>query len=150
MNSHRTERIVVLTIMAVGAVIWAGLFYLGWERVPEMMQSLETLEQDVSLEASSASMNADLPMMVDDETRLDTTAATGEEFHYYYTLVNRGAGSMDAAKFVATMRPHLHQVVCTNPEMRKFLGPDISAVYIYRINDGSVLATLRVRPSDCE
>ncbi len=52
---------------------------------------------------NSKKINRSLPIMVDSETRLDTTLAVGMQMHFKYTMVNLTSDLVDAKSFQKQM-----------------------------------------------
>lgn len=99
--------------------------------------------------AASRESNKNLPMMIDSETRLDSTVpGPGSTFSYLYTMVNYSSASIDP-DFVASLAPQVVHKVCTSTEMRKILSLGVTTFYIYRGNDGTEIGRIRINQNDC-
>lgn len=94
-------------------------------------------------------INANLPMHVNKEARLDSaTPGPGNRVTYLLTLVNVRRDSFDADAFVQSMKPQLIQGYSTNPDMAAFRERQLELRYQYRDRDGAHVATIVVSPMD--
>lgn len=101
------------------------------------------------LSKAADQINAKLPMMVDSETRLDSTRpGENDSFDYIYTLVNYSSTALEV-NTVSNLAPQIISHSCSIPQMRKFLSLGITAVYIYRGNDGVEVGRIKVHERDC-
>ena len=101
------------------------------------------------LVASAKQINKNLPMMVDQETRLDFTMALKHKFLYKYTMVNFKTEELDSNYVYETMKPILVKNVCTNEDMKAFVEYKIPVQYSYYGNDGGKISSVTVLPADC-
>ncbi|WP_067587339.1 DUF2569 domain-containing protein [Endozoicomonas ascidiicola] len=83
------------------------------------------------LAKTAKQINMNLPMMVDEETRLDLTMGLDHSFLYKYTLVNFKADELDSEYLYSVMKPMLTENVCTNEDMKVFLELNIPVEYAY-------------------
>lgn len=100
---------------------------------------------------ASSEHNKSLPMMVDSDTRLDTTiAGPGKEWTYMYTLVATDVKGITNEKINEVMGDKLRNSVCTMKEMEIFVRNEVTMKYKYRDNDGNYLGEVVVTPGDCK
>jgi hypothetical protein len=93
--------------------------------------------------------NKTLPMMVDKETRLNTTmAGPGNRFTYSSTLVNYTKEQLDSAKFVALLRPGIIASYKSNDKMRLMREKGTELHYQYSDKNGVFLTDIVVSPKD--
>ncbi|WP_448670455.1 hypothetical protein [Pseudoxanthomonas mexicana] len=105
---------------------------------------------DKVLVETASKMNATLPMMVDKETRLDTTlGGPGKEFTYFYTLPAYASKDLDPAAVQRAIEPLVRSSVCGNQDMKSMFKVGVTARYIYRANDNVEVARLSITPADC-
>jgi hypothetical protein len=98
------------------------------------------------LAKTASDLNSRLPMMVDKETRLDSTVAgPGKKFMYLYTLVGHNSGDLDPT----VLTPHVKKNTCGLADMKAFWENGVSATYVYRGNDAREIGRVTVTPSDC-
>lgn len=82
---------------------------------------------------ASKELNAQLPEMLDSDTRLDSTSVENETLKYHYTLVNFPKDNIevdfDAVK--SKMIKKTQDNLDTNPEMKEYRDNNFSLHYIY-------------------
>lgn len=88
----------------------------------------ETIEK--KLMEMSKQMNSQLPTMIDEETRFDTTMCVGKHMNYKYTMVNISDKDIDKKAFQSEMKSMLVKNQCSNENMIKMLKMGIQYDYI--------------------
>ncbi len=77
---------------------------------------------DSMLESAANEVNKRLPMMLDKETRWDTTRSeSGLKYTNYYTLVNNSSDSVDPLQLQAVLGPSLKNLTCSNKQLKTIL-----------------------------
>ncbi|MES2832729.1 MAG: hypothetical protein V4695_12130 [Pseudomonadota bacterium] len=110
----------------------------------------EKVNLDETLVRMSQKMNRQLPQTVDTSTRLEKVSAEpGQQFAYYYTLVNSRSNEIETASFYQTLRPVLQKRVCAAEDLKIFFRNRITLAYAYRGNDGEDIGKLAFSPRDC-
>jgi len=95
-------------------------------------------------------MNKMLPMMVDGDTRWDSSSAgPGKTLSYKYTLVNHSANQIDGAQFARNIHPTLTDMVCTNPATQIFPDNGVMLNFSYYDKTSNLIARVEVAPNDC-
>ncbi len=102
------------------------------------------------LMAAANKMNQHLPMMVDSETRLDSTLGINRTFLYKYTLVNYAAEELDSEQFKISYEERLINLVCTTKGMELFVKNNIPVTYAYYGRRGKLVTSVTVVSSQCE
>lgn len=97
----------------------------------------------------SDTINDRLPMMVDTQTRLDSTEAIGTTLKYNYTVVNFSAANVSADKIKTTVRPKVIKRLCTSQKMKVFVKHGVSLIYAYKGKNGAPITTLKISPDQC-
>lgn len=132
----------ILLALALAAGIVGGNFlmeYLGKSRNIFDKQLFEVSKQ----------VNQNLPMMLDAETRIDTTIPmAGKTFQYVYTLVNYSRGEIDIEAFKEVMRPQIVNSIKTSTDMKTFRENQVTMVYLYRDKDGNEVAKFTILPDE--
>jgi hypothetical protein len=101
------------------------------------------------LEQVSKDMNRSCPMMVDRETRLDSTVVLpGRVFQYNYTLIRTEASSTDKKAFIERMEPGIFRNVRENPKLALQRENKVTMEYVYYDRNGKYLFNIRVKPED--
>ena len=102
----------------------------------------------VMMEVASE-LNKSLPMMVDQETRLDNAMALpGNVFAYNYTLVSTVKDSLDIQYFNDVMSPMIINNVKTNPDLKFFRDNEASMQYSYKDMYGIFIAKIIITKED--
>ena len=137
---------VVLVIVFAGEIgklvgkFTADRFYTGKK---------ETELNSVLMQTASQ-LNQNLPIMVDAETRLDSTVGINREFRYNYTMINYSAEEIETEAFTDAMQPRLINAVCTTKEMEVFVKNNIPVSYVYHGKNGKQFMTITVNLSQCK
>lgn len=104
---------------------------------------------DNALLKAASEMNKKLPMMIDSETRLDTTTGGNKTFQYNYTLVNYSAANISSQEIHNALEQKIINGVCTTKEMEAFVKKGVTVAYAYYGNDGKQITVISVAPSQC-
>jgi hypothetical protein len=104
---------------------------------------------DYTLAEAANEINQHLPMMIDSETRIDSTIALpGKTFQYFYTLVNFSKDQLDAEDFEKRLRSIILNSIKTNSDMENFRKNEVTLVYLYRDKDGKEFLKFTFSPDD--
>ena len=105
---------------------------------------------DKGLMQVASKINSGLPMMVDKDTRLDTTVAgPGKKFTYFYTFPAYASTDVDAKAAHDALAPFVKGNVCGSTDMKPMFKMGVTAHYVYRGNDGAEIVRLSFSPADC-
>ena len=107
-------------------------------------------ELDSVLIKMANKFNESLPMMINLDTRLDSTIGINKQFRYNYTMVEYTTDELDVNYFRKKTQPKLINMVCTTAEMRGFVSNGVPVIYAYHTNDGEPLTIFTVDPSQCK
>jgi hypothetical protein len=97
----------------------------------------------------SKKINAQLPTMVDADTRLDTTMVIGNQMHYKYTLINTSAKDIDKKTTTKELKSMLVTNQCGTDNMLKLLKMGVSYHYMYQDKNGIIISTIKISKKDC-
>jgi|GEM_PF-1753144 hypothetical protein len=97
---------------------------------------------------TASGLNKNLPMMIDVETRWDSTIGGDMSFRFNYTLINYLVGDLDIGAVRDNMRLNIVDAACTN--MDEFLTNGIPISYNYYDKNGVFIMTITVEPSHCK
>ncbi|MDO3382462.1 hypothetical protein [Gilvimarinus algae] len=103
-----------------------------------------------ALKQGASEMNNGLPIMVDSETRLDSTSGGNMSFRYNLTMVNLSPEDLDLEGFTNEMQPLLVNKVCTTKEMQVFIENGVPVTYSYYGKGGKHFASFTVEPDHCK
>lgn len=123
--------------------------YLGRSGVESILDGRNSENVDAALMKAASDMNAGLPMMVDAETRLDSTIGIDRRFRYNYTLINYAADELDANAIRDSMTPSLNNTVCSTGDMKYFVDNEVPVTYAYYGKEGTEILTITVDTAKC-
>jgi hypothetical protein len=104
---------------------------------------------DKSLIQAANQINQNLPMMLDSDTRLDSTMAfPGKIFSYYNTIINYTVDQIDIEAFENLVRPKLINNVKTNSDMDDLRKNEVTLNYVYRDKDGIEITQIKITSND--
>lgn len=135
-----------------------SVLFLSTAAILGVQQSIEAQDITISEVTSSEAllhqvaeiMNQRLPMMVDRDTRWDTSyAGPGKSLSYNYTLVKYSAASIDGHVFAQNVHGMLTQKVCNDPSTVIFPQEGVLLNFNYYDNSRNLIAQVKVKPSDC-
>lgn len=96
-------------------------------------------------------LSSGLPIMIDNETRLDKmSAGPDKKITYHYTLVRLESSDITAQQLRSAREHGVIAYVCTNEDMKAFRENGVVVSYSYRGNDGGVIGDILVYPRDCK
>ncbi len=127
---------VLLSLLVIRGV-FGGISNLSGENVQE------TIDKEVN------KMNAELPMMVDKDIRLDKVSGENEEIHYNATLVNLNKGDLDIQEFNKGVKLNLMKALCEGEDSETFRDIGIPLNYIFSGKDGNHISAIKIEPSQC-
>jgi hypothetical protein len=104
---------------------------------------------DAELLQTASKLNERLPMMVDAETRWDSTVGIDKTMRYNYTLINYSASNLPVQEFRGALEAKLVNNVCTTKEMQVFVKNGVTVTYAYYGNEGKEITVIAVEPSRC-
>jgi hypothetical protein len=94
-------------------------------------------------------LNKNLPMMVDRDTRWDSSGAEpGNKFIYIYTVVNHTKEEADVPALEKALRPQLIANYKTNDQMKYFREHNVELHYQYKDKNGEFVFEIVVSPKD--
>ncbi|MEM8722329.1 MAG: hypothetical protein AAGE84_24055 [Cyanobacteria bacterium P01_G01_bin.39] len=96
-------------------------------------------------------MNKNLPMMVDSDTRWDSSfAGPGKMLSYKYTLIKYSASQIDGVQFAQNIRTPLTDTICNNPATQIFSENGVLLNFNYYDNALNLIARVEIAPEDCK
>ena len=114
----------------------------------------ETGKKDATVNSillkTSKELNAQLPIMVDEETRLDVTMVMGKQLYYKYTLVNLKAEDIDKTLLISNLEPALKNNLCKNDQIKFLLENGVEYKYLYSDKLGNLIGTIEIDSTKCK
>ena len=138
-------------IGVVVVVVFAGGIgkLVGSSTSERFFEGKREAELNSVLMRAASELNKNLPMMIDSETRFDSSVGINKQFRYNYTLINYAAEDLDPSAIQSTMEPKLKNTVCTTKEMEVFVKNNVPVTYAYHGKNGTQVAVITVQPSAC-
>lgn len=148
-NNQKTKpNIAMIAVVAVSAVV--GSFVSSFVVKSLFQTQTANASIDEVLANTANEINRNLPMMVDQNTRLDSTAALPEsKLMYRYTILNIDP-LPDGDVLVETLRPTTLNNYKTSQDMADLRKMNVTLVYSYADDKGNELAQFQVSPQDFE
>lgn len=112
--------------------------------------SAEGLFSATVLKSALAEANKGLPVMIDQDTRMDRIEAGHDEAVYFFTLVNHTYDQFDWKLVTANVLAGAKPNYCTNPDMALFKNGHISMLYIYYDKNGELAGTVKIPSTICD
>lgn len=101
------------------------------------------------LRVTSSEINSKLPIMIDSETRIDSTVVLNKNLQYNITLINYPSFSVSASELNNAFGQTIINNVCAEKRAQTFRKHDVTVSYAYFGNDGKKITTISVLPSQC-
>ena len=141
MSSKKKRLSFIIAALVVASAVWS---VLPRSRQNDNPRSLESLSR------VAAELNRSVPVMIDKETELLTTAGAEAMLMYNYRLVRYSLSQLDPNQFATRIKPGVTRNACNRAETREeFLNKGISLRYAYFDKDKQHIATIDVSPTDC-
>ena len=99
----------------------------------------------------AATLNEQMPMMVDEETELMSVVADGSTLTYNARFVNVGneVSNRDLEAALDTIRPNATKNVCSMPDADKLFAEGLRLRYAYYRRDNTFIETFYITAQDC-
>jgi len=91
-----------------------------------------------------------LPLMVDEETRLDAVKITNDTFYYIYTLVKVSPGEFNSNKLTEILKPILLDQSCNTQNLQPLVNAGATIAYKYKNKKGKMITTININRGDCK
>jgi hypothetical protein len=133
----------------VGIIVGAISFFAAYFLVQQFLFKTPTLDKVMMNTASE--INKSCPIMIDSDTRLDSTIALPSNvFQYNYTLVNMDNETVDMVALKDYLEPNIINHVRTNPDMKFQRDKKVTMNYYYKDKNGNHVFTISVTPKQYE
>ncbi|MCX6963563.1 MAG: hypothetical protein NTZ08_14130 [Verrucomicrobia bacterium] len=110
---------------------------------PKTNTHLEQKEIENLLIENSKKLNKSLPVMIDSQTRLDTTFAAGMVMHYKCTLININSDQVDADLFHTELKSQLIKSLKAEKSAMFLVNNGVFIVYYYFDKNGVLITSIR-------
>jgi hypothetical protein len=133
----------------LGIAICISLIFTSGDVIAAGGQSNKEKEIEKLLLLTSKKINEQLPMMVDVSTRLDMTAAIGNQLLYKYTMIKVAVNNINKDAFSREMRAMLVTNQCNNENTLKLLKYGVLVHYEHYDKNGIIISTTKISKKDC-
>lgn len=135
----RKSIFVVFALVVISGLGWTGYMkYAVAHRYPL-----------ASLQEIAAGTNKDLPIAVDEQTRLDKVVASEGQLEQRFTLINVQKSDDLIAQLNAKVYPLLKTKSCSNQLSKNLYASGVTEAFSYSDMNGQHLATFKVGQNDC-
>lgn len=111
----------------------------------EKDEDLKTL-----MKRNKKQIKALLPLMLDEDTRLDKVKTKKTLFQYQYTLVNLAVEDLNADEVRNILLPIVTNQACTLPILKKMIDKGATVSFLYNGKNGKEVVTLDVTNAECK
>lgn len=124
--------IIGLIIVILGGYYYSNVIYPN-----------QKLKEEIS------NINKQLPIMVDEGTRLDSATFEKNQLTYGYTFLNVDILEVEADKFATELANRLKINVCKNENTKVLLNSGKTIKYTYKDKNNSDVASVSLTVADC-
>lgn len=125
--------------------IFFGLFFIISQAASSTAQ--EVTEADIK--AVVVELNKGLPLMIDEDIRVDRIEAGYGEAVYFYTFVNDTYDQIDWKIATELMLETAANYYCNSPVLVPFRENGVSMLYIYYDKNGDLVGTIKIPNTIC-
>jgi len=152
--SKETRLVFSICLLTLVAVISILIVDKPYDAIPQNNEAIfEPTDKDFNLDEilmdKASIINKNLPMMLDDETRFDSTAGINGQFVYKYTLVNYFAEDIDGKLFYESMQPQLINDVCATDEFKVFVDLHVPVKFSYYGKNTQKIISITIDSDAC-
>ena len=135
------KKILVAVLLIVGA--------FGFYRVYVMKTAIAVRYPLSELKAIAIEANKNLPVMVDQLTRLDSVVAHEGILEKRYSLVSTRLSDVNVGEFTAKISPILISESCRNKQSLNLYASGISESLTYSDMEGQKISTITINKKSC-
>ncbi|TMP77824.1 hypothetical protein CWB73_18590 [Pseudoalteromonas phenolica] len=103
----------------------------------------------VELTKTAAMLNKNGPVMLDEETRLDSVTAFSSYIIYNNTMINYSVEQLDTSQFTTLLQYIVIKPLCSNKDLKAFKEYGVTMVYRYLDKSGNFISELSKDMSSC-
>lgn len=114
-------------------------------------QTTTITDFEKGLAEMAASMNKDMPMMINDVTRLDNIGTEpGMKLIYNYTILNPHRQTRDYLALRDMVEPGLIEIAKTDPRMQTFRDNNVVLLYHYKDEKGIIQFSVEIKAGELQ
>ena len=103
----------------------------------------------VELTKTAAMLNKNGPVMLDEETRLDSVTTFSSYIIYNNTMINYSVEQLDTNQFTTLLQDIVIKPLCGNKDLKAFKEYGVTMVYRYLDKSGNFICELSKDMSSC-
>lgn len=116
----------------------------------QAQQSISQQEISTLLTQAAANVNKQVPMVLDEDTRLDSANTVANMFIYNNTMVNYTVNELDVTTFTKNLQQIVIEPLCDNPSLTIFKQMKVIMVYRYLGKDGEFITEISRNMGECQ
>jgi hypothetical protein len=154
--TKKSKRFLIAHTVKTGVVCFCFcLFFLaGRTHAAEDMSlfnltSKQKAEVEQILLDTSKKINKQLPVMVDEDSRLDLSMALGTHMTYKYTMINHDEDYYDSEVFSETIKNNILYTQCSNKDMLLLLRSGVEYNFLYFGKDNRQITQIKINIDNC-
>ena len=133
--------VIIVSSAGIGRIV-------GKTSVENYYKGKKTAQFEESQKKFAQSFQSQLPMQVDEVTKLTDVLSVGSSLIYKHTL-DITYDQIDIVNFNIDMKKRLLHNVCTLKDMGKVLEKGGVYVYVYMSSDGLAISSYTIKEADC-
>jgi len=146
-ETSNKKRLKTATIVIIAVA--SALGTVGGRLLFEKLHGTDSVTFNGTLIKVADELNRNLPIMVDRNTRLDSTMALPDgKFVYLYTIIGLDETAINKETFADRMRPKLINNYRTEESMKTFRENNMQLLYKYKTEKGESIADITISPRD--
>jgi hypothetical protein len=135
-------------VSAIFFAVFSSLGSIYGRKIADLV--INRRPSDSELNQIASGLNASLPMMLDRETQLKTTAAADGKLIYVYKLINMNADSINKAQLLEYIKNQTTSMSCSNNDSRKLINRNTSLEYQYYDKNDKAITSYLLTKKACE
>lgn len=144
-SSNSSKGVFIVILVIVGLVIVGAFVNMTEEDTLPSSGGIS----DSDLFKIVSDLNSNLPVMVDSETRWDTTAGVNNTIIYFYTIINYQKEEIDPIALKNELSPGIRSQVCTLPDLKTIRDNGMLMKYSYSDKDGDFIMDIEIDTKTC-
>ena len=109
----------------------------------------QSTEVEVALKEDVRILNQGLPVLINENTRLDSITLEHGNLYYNYTLINYTIYTIDVDSYTQSTASMMKTWACEDEDKREFLMLDRTMHFLYRDKEGKPVTKISVTIKDC-
>lgn len=127
----------------IGIIVGMIAFALSYYGVQQLLKT----DLESELKKTASEFNKQMPMAIDDFTRLDSVSTKGKtNFIYHYTLLDTEKSEVNLDTVNKYLRPSIIQNVKESPDLKIYRDNNITMDYKYYDENGDFTMEIAVTP----